>query len=60
MIGNRNSKSWFFFFILKLKAHGKANSIPVTPASVRLSTFSNVFSSETTGPIELKFHMETP
>ena len=21
---------------------------------------SNIFSSETTGPIELKFHMETP
>ena len=31
------------------------------PASVRsLSTFSNIFSSETTGPIELIFHMETP
>ena len=28
--------------------------------SVRPSTFSNIFSSETTGPIELKFHMETP
>ena len=26
----------------------------------RPSTFSNIFSSETTGPIELKFHMETP
>ena len=26
---------------------------------VRLSTFSNI-SSETTKPIELKFHMETP
>ena len=37
------------------KAHGWANSIPVT-----LSTFSNNFSSETTGPIKLKFHMETP
>ena len=24
------------------------------------STFSNIFSSETTGPIKLKFHMETP
>ena len=23
-------------------------------------TFSNIFSSETTGPIKLKFHMETP
>ena len=44
------------------KAHGWANSIQVTPASVvrRPSTFSNIFSSETTGPIELKFHMETP
>ena len=28
--------------------------------SVRPSTFSNIFSSETTGPIELKFYMETP
>ena len=51
------------------KAHGWANSIPVTPSSVRRpsvrlsvrpSTFSNIFSSETTGPIKLKFHMETP
>ena len=25
-----------------------------------LSTFSNVFSSETTGSIEVKFHMEAP
>ena len=25
-----------------------------------LSTFSNVFSSETTGPIEAKFHLESP
>ena len=31
------------------------------PSSVvRPSTISNIFSSETTGPIELKFHMETP
>ena len=30
------------------------------PSSVRPSTFSNIFFSETTGPIELKFHMETP
>ena len=31
------------------------------PSSVvRPSTFSNIFSSETTGPIKLKFHMETP
>ena len=28
--------------------------------SVSLSTFSNIFSSETTGPIKLKSHMETP
>ena len=27
---------------------------------VRMSTFSNIFSSETTGPIEAKFHMEPP
>ena len=25
-----------------------------------LSTFSNIFSSETTGPIEAKLHMEPP
>ena len=31
------------------------------PSSVvRPSTFSNIFSSETTGPIKLKFHMKTP
>ena len=40
------------------------NSISVTPASIRPSsicpsTFSNIFSSETT-PIKLRFHMETP
>ena len=29
-------------------------------SSVRPSTISNIFSSETTGPIKLKFHMETP
>ena len=29
-------------------------------SGVHPSTFSNIFSSETTGPIELKFHMETP
>ena len=35
--------------------------IPVTPASgVRPSTISNIFSSETTGPIKFKFHMGTP
>ena len=27
---------------------------------VCMSTFSNIFSSETTGPIEAKFHMEPP
>ena len=27
--------------------------------SVRPSAFSNIFSSETIGPIKLKFHMET-
>ena len=30
------------------------------PSVVRPSTFSNIFSSETTGPIKPKFHMETP
>ena len=34
MIGNRNCKSWFFFFILEPNAHGWANRIPVTPSSV--------------------------
>ena len=29
-------------------------------SGVRPSTISNIFSSETSGPIELKFHMETP
>ena len=29
------------------------------PSVIRPSTFSNI-SSETTGPIKLKFHMETP
>ena len=32
----------------------------VRPSSVRRSTFSNLFFSETTGPIKLKFYMETP
>ena len=27
---------------------------------VSMSTFSNIFSSETTGPIEVKFHVEPP
>ena len=27
---------------------------------VCVSTFSNIFSSETTGPIKAKFHMQTP
>ena len=55
-----------FFSSPEPKAPRWAISIPVTPASVvrpssvRPSTFSNIFSSETTGPIELKFHMETP
>ena len=30
------------------------------PSSVRPSTISNIFSSETTGPINFKLHMETP
>ena len=35
--------------------------IPVTASSVcrPSSTFTNIFFSETTGPIKLKFHMET-
>ena len=45
------------------KAHGRAISIPMTPASivhlkvVCLTTFSNI-SDETAEPTELKFHME--
>ena len=30
------------------------------PSVGRPSTFSNILSSETTGPIKLKFHLETP
>ena len=30
------------------------------PSVVCPPTISNIFSSETTGPIELKFHIETP
>ena len=30
------------------------------PLSVRPATFSNIFSSETNGPIKFKIHMETP
>ena len=30
------------------------------PSVVSPSTISNIFSSQTTGPIELKFHMKTP
>ena len=42
------------------KAPRWAISKAMTPPSVLCpSTFSNVF-SETTGPIEIKFHMETP
>ena len=33
---------------------------PGTLASVHLSTFSNIISSETTRPIKVKFHIETP
>ena len=35
-------------------------SVVCRPSSVSPSTISNIFSSETTGPIKLKFHMETP
>ena len=55
-----SSKKDVLFCSPEPKAHGWANnSLPVTPASLRPSTFSNIF-SETTGPIELKFHRETP
>ena len=33
---------------------------PWRPSIIRPSTFSNIFSSETTGPIKFKFHMENP
>ena len=50
-----------FFSSPEPKAHERANSIPVTPSSVRPSvlpsTFSNI-SSKTTGPIELEFYMD--
>ena len=32
----------------------------VTPAVVHPSTFSNILSSEITGPIKVKLHIETP
>ena len=35
-------------------------SLRLPSSVVRPSTFSNIFFSETTGPIKLKFHMETP
>ena len=35
-------------------------SVRRSSSVVRQSTFSSIFSSETTGPIKLKFHMETP
>ena len=34
--------------------------VSVWMLSIHLSTFSNIFSSETTGSIELKIHMEGP
>ena len=41
------------------KAHLWAYSIGRRPSSVvRLSTFSNIFSSDGTGPIEAKFYVE--
>ena len=41
------------------KAHWWAYSIGMDPLYVvRLSTFSNIFSSEGTGPIEAKFYVE--
>ena len=51
---------WSFLVHLRRRLMDELNSIPLTPAPVRLSTFSIIFSSETTGPIKLKFHMETP
>ena len=64
-ISGSMSLAFLLFSSPEPKAPRWAISIPVTPASVvrpsvRPSTFSNIFSSETTGPIELKFHMETP
>ena len=50
-----------YFSSPESKAHGRANSIPVTPASVRrLSVNIFKYFSETTGQIKLKFHKETP
>ena len=33
---------------------------PLSSACVCMSTFSNIFSSETTEPVKVKFHMEHP
>ena len=49
---------WAYFSSPEPKAHGSANSIPMTLASIRRpSTFSNIFFSETTGSFKLKFHI---
>ena len=42
------------------KAHWCAYRIGRPPSSVRCPHSLNIFSSETTGPIEAKFHMESP
>ena len=49
----RNKIIYFWYALL---TKGLTHSFS---CSVRPSTFSNIFSSETTGPIKLKFHMET-
>ena len=60
-------RSLFSAFIIRLLAHLSRRLMGELivyqslrrPSVVRPSTFSNI-SSETTGPIKLKFHMETP
>ena len=64
--GGPNLK-FFFFFFFYLLAHLSRRLMgelivyqSLRRPSVRPSTFSNIFSSATIGPIKLKFHMETP
>ena len=48
-----------FLAHLSLEAHRCAYSVGWPLSSVCMSTFSNIFSSETTGLIEAKFHMQS-
>ena len=63
-LNNWNLLNILFAFISSPEpnAHWWANNIGMPPPSVgrRTSTFSNIFSSETTVPIKVKFHIEPP